>query len=194
MPYVIPARIPSSLTAGDTWQWTLTLPEYLPGQGYTATYQLVGKTSLSFTASPNVSLGNYDVSVAAATTATVGAGPYRWNLRVTDAAGVVHVVRSGHVLVLSDPGVTTGTDATTHAQHMLVLIESELEARVKGDGSSNVSYSIEGRSISKMTLQELYSLRGKYRGEVSRIANGGQIAPVQITFGNRPRGRERWWE
>lgn len=185
MGYQIPDREPSTLIAGDTWRWTVSLPDFPAGQGYTATYQFTGKTSLGFTATPNVSDGTYSVSVPSSSTSVVGAGPYRWALRVTDDGSNVLTARSGHVLVLANPAVSSGADASSHAEQMLALIEAELQARVTGSGASTISYSIEGRSITKMTLAELYSLRAKYKGEVSRQANGGRSAPIKIAFGSR---------
>jgi hypothetical protein len=190
--YQIPDGVPATLNAGDTWQWTIAPRDFPPGQGFTLSYQMTGKTALSFTPTPSVALGNYSVAVPAATTTGVAAGPYRWLIRATDGAGIVTTVDSGHVTVNANTAVATNTDGRSHAEMMLSLIESELVARVKGDGSSNVSYSIEGRSISKMTLDELYRLRGRYRGEVSRQANGGKQAPALITFGGRRNGSGQW--
>jgi hypothetical protein len=185
--YQIPDGVPATLNAGDTWQWTVAPRDFPPGQGFTLSYQMTGKTAISFTPSPSVALGNYSVAVAAATTTGVASGPYRWLLRATDGAGVVTTVDSGHVTVNANTAVVANTDGRSHPEKMLALVEAELEARVKGDGSANVSYSIEGRSISKMTLEELYKLRGRYRSEVARQRNGGKSAPVVIAFGGRRR-------
>jgi hypothetical protein len=173
------------LNAGDTWQWTLSPPDFSPGQGFTLSYQLTGKTAISFTPTPSVPLNNYSVAVPAATTATVGAGRYRWVLRATDGAGVITTVDSGHLVVNANPNVAALTDGRSHAEQMVALLESEIQARIKGDGSANLSYSIEGRSISKIPTTELYQLRGKYRSEVARQSNGGKAAPALITFGRR---------
>lgn len=177
--------MPATLNAGDTWQWTVAPADFPPGQGYTLSYQLTGKTAISFVPAPNVPNGNYSVLVPAATTAVVGPGRYRWVLRVTDIAGVVTTINSGHLVINANTAVTAGADGRSHAEQMVALIESELQARIKGDGSANLSYSIEGRSITKIPTTELYQLRSKYRGEVSRQTNGGRGVPVKLAFGRR---------
>jgi hypothetical protein len=185
--YQIPVGVPATLNAGDTWQWTVSPADFPPGQGFTLTYQLTGKTAVNFVAAPNVALGLYSVAVPVSVTAIVAPGAYRWVLRASDTSvpAIVTTADSGHLVVNADPNVTINTDTSSHAQKMLVLIEQELQARVPGTGAAHVSYSIEGRSMSKMTLDELYKLRGRYRGEVARQANGGKQAPAVITFGRR---------
>lgn len=186
MTYQIPDAVPATLNAGDTWQWTISPPDFPPGQGFTLSYQLTGKTAIQFTPTPNVSLGNYSVAVPAATTTAVGPGKYRWLLRATDGTGIVTTVDSGHLVVNANPAVTAGVDGRTHAEQMVTLLESEIQARIKGDGTANLSYAIEGRSISKIPTNELYQLRAKYRSEVAR-QGGGKAAPVLITFGGKRR-------
>ena len=66
-----------------------------------------------------------------------------------------------------------GTDPRTHAEIMLDKIEALLEGRADGDMSS---YSIAGRSITKMTPEELLTWRDYYRREVAVYRRRNAIA------------------
>jgi hypothetical protein len=56
-----------------------------------------------------------------------------------------------------------GADPRTHAEKMLTKIEALLEGRADADVQS---YSIAGRSLTKMTPDELVKWRNYYRSEV----------------------------
>lgn len=79
-----------------------------------------------------------------------------------------------------------GADPRTHAEIMVAKIESILSGKADSDVSS---YSIAGRSLSKMSFRELTDARDYYRKEVQReviaerIRKGqGTGATVQVRF------------
>ena len=57
------------------------------------------------------------------------------------------------------------TDPRSHARIMVEKIESVLEGRADGDVSS---YSINGRSLTKLTIAELMEWRDRYKAEYLR--------------------------
>ena len=73
------------------------------------------------------------------------------------------------------------SDSTTHAQRMLLLIESALEGRIP---LGLETYTIEGQSIGKMPISQLASLRQKYRQERQL-----EIEAAAAANGTRPRRR-----
>lgn len=177
----IPTDIPATLTAGDTWQWTKYVTDYSAADGWTLTYALRGASVVNVTATTDVDGAGFAVTVAATDTASVVAGVYQYLARVT-LAGVVHTVDSGSVVIL--PNVATATAGTlqSHGEKMIALLKSEIQARIDGTGTGHTGYTIDGRSIEKFSLTELYTLLNRYRAELAREQNGGQLPAIGIRF------------
>lgn len=85
------------------------------------------------------------------------------------------LIETGRIEALPDPTtVEEGTDNRNYAERMLDAIEAVLEKRASSDQQS---YSIAGRSITRIPLTELLALRDKFRAEV---AIGKKNAPRYI--------------
>lgn len=174
----VPETEPSKVIVGDTLQWKRTdLGADYPNDAYTLSYaarlEADGTTAITITAS--ASGNDYLVSVAAATTAAYTAGVYHWSAFMTrnsDSARVT--VDSGTFEVLANKAAAE-TDPRSHAKLMLDKIESLLEGRADGDVAS---YSIQGRSLTKLSISDLLMWRAKYKAEYKAelkreaIANG----------------------
>lgn len=177
MTYQTPIGEPSALRAGTTWNWKRDEDARWPiAGGWTYTYYLTGKTSLSFAASNNTS--DFTVTVAAATTATVDAGNYAWELRVTDGTSI-YPVDTGEFDVVADAAVTAASDQRTFAEKNLALVETEIQARITGDGSAHDSYTIGSRQLSKIPLADLRTMRAVFAAEVQRQRFGGRLPAYQ---------------
>ena len=72
------------------------------------------------------------------------------------------VIDRGHFTVVPDLDVNA-SDPRSHSEIMLAKIESLLEGKADADVSS---YSIAGRSLTKMTFQELVDARNYFSGKV----------------------------
>lgn len=68
----------------------------------------------------------------------------------------------------------TTEDETTHAERMLALIEQRLEGRITSD---HESYTIEGRSLTRIPFAELREYRKYYRKEVYNIQQARGLKP-----------------
>lgn len=77
------------------------------------------------------------------------------------------VVDRGHFMVVPDLDVNQA-DPRSHAEIMLGKIESLLSGKADNDVSS---YSIAGRSLTKMTFEELVNARNFYKREVKLETN-----------------------
>src|SRR5690606_30112936 len=100
--------------------------------------------------------------------ADAAAGTYAYAIkatRVSDSA--VRTVQSGTLQVLADPA---SQDVRTHAEKVLEAIELLIEGRATKDVSS---YSIAGRSLTRMSPDELVKWRSHYRNEVAKQRNAG---------------------
>jgi hypothetical protein len=185
----VPTTEPAVLVANTTWEWTKSLSAFPPADNWSVSYYLTGKTSLSFAATPNVSDGTYSVSVPVVTTATVSPGVYRWVAYAT-LSGKKYVADSGQFTVQADPTLTG--DQRTFAEKMLALFESEIAARVAGDGTANEGTTVDGFSVAKMSMRDLYRYRNQYKSEVIRQRRNGRLPGLATTFGNA-RSSTPWW-
>jgi len=182
---VIPTGEPSALRAGTTWTWKRGESSDFPvADLWVYTYYLTGKTSLSFAATNSLTTHDFTVSVSAVTTAAVAAGVYRFELRAS-LSGAVYTVDSGEFDVVADTAVSAASDQRTHAEKMLLLIETEIQARIDGTGSAHESYTIGTRQLNKIPLQgpnSLATLRTIYSAEVARQRNGGRLPSYTAHF------------
>lgn len=168
-----PTTVPETLTAGDRWAWKKTdLTDY--GTGYTLTYELTlngGAAPVTVTAT--LSGTEYLVEVDASVTANYTAGDYYWNALMTrDSDSERTRVGSGTLTVDPDPAVSAA-DPRTHARITLDAIEAVIENRATKDQES---YSIAGRSLSRMNIADLLAFRDSYRSEVKREEDDEKIA------------------
>lgn len=169
------------MRAGTTWSWKRGEATDFPVSDlWVYTYYLTGKTSLSFAGTNSLTNKDVTVSVLASTTANVGAGTYQWQLRAS-LSGAVYVVDEGVFTVEADAAVTASSDQRTHAEKMLALIESEIQARIDGTGSAHDSYVIGTRQLNKMPLADLKAARVTYQAEIQRQRNGGRLPPLAAT-------------
>jgi hypothetical protein len=160
-----PLAEPEEIVVGDYIQWRRTdLTDYSPSL-FTATYvarvatgnnteiQIVG-TSYQ---------GGFLFTVPSATSANYVVGEYHWQLEILrNSDNNRIVVDRGLFKIIPDLDVN-GADPRTHAEIMLAKIESILQGRADGDVAS---YSINGRSLTKIPLNDLMTWRDRYKAEV----------------------------
>lgn len=125
------------------------------------------------------------VTVAYSNTASIAAGNYTW-VATVEKDGERYEAGRGTFTVLANASAAAAGDLQSFAEEMLANVEDEIRARITGDGSAHNSYTIGtaagGRSLDKMTLAELTTLRDKLRNDVQRERFAGKLAPVTITF------------
>jgi hypothetical protein len=188
--------------AGDTLDFTVEVPDYPAGDGWTLKYRLTPRFTdpvqapIDLTATTNADGARYDVTASPAATAAWAAGSYTWARWVEKSGARQTLSESGQLLVKSDPALTVqGHDARTHNRKMLDAIEAVLEARASSTQREMVAYTIGSRSQTFDTADtraELKTLHSTYKwlvdNEVERdkIASG---APNSRTVGLRFGGR-----
>lgn len=171
-----PEGEPLKIVAGDFIQWKKTsLAESYPPATHSAEYvariTAGGATEIAIPATERASY--YLFQVSSATSAAFTAGYYHWQLEVVEtASGNRIVVERGDFEIIADLD-NNGADPRSHAEVMLAKIESLLEGRADKDVSS---YSIQGRSISKMSISDLIQWRDYYRKEVLKERRDNAIA------------------
>lgn len=162
-----PEGEPLQIVVGDFLQWKKTqiandYPTATHSAEYVARITGGGASEIKLAAIERDTY--YLFQVDSATSAAFEAGFYHWQLEVTETAtGNRIVVERGEFEAIQDLDIN-GADPRPHAEIMLDKIESLLEGRADGDVST---YSIAGRSITKMSPEELLQWRDYYRREVA---------------------------
>jgi len=162
MSAAIPTSEPPFLTAGDTWTWTRSCPDYPASSGWELSYALTSSTA-QVTITASASGDDHLVSVAAATTAAYTAGDYSWQAYVTlDAER--YMVDSGRVTVRPNlAAASSGYDSRSAAAKALAAIESFLAT---GDPTA-AEVQIEGRALKYVPVLDLHRLRYRLQAEVA---------------------------
>ena len=161
-----PEGEPLEVVVGDFLQWKRSdlvadYPSATHSVEYVARVTQGGSSEIKFAGvgSADYYLFTVDSSVSEG----FEAGFYHWQLEVTEtSSGNRIVVQRGEFKAVVDLDVN-GTDPRTHSEVMLDKIETILEGKADSDVSN---YSIAGRSLTKMTFDELMVARDRYRQEV----------------------------
>jgi len=170
-----PTEEPEQVVVGDFIQWTRpdladTYRTATHSLNYVARISSGGNTEIQVAATE--SNGIYVVTVDSDTSADFVPGVYYWQAEITETASSNRlVVDRGQFEAIVDLD-TGGTDPRTHAQVMIDKIESLLEGRADGDVGS---YSIQGRSLTKLGIDELLKWRDYYKGERRKELNAERI-------------------
>lgn len=163
-----PTTEPLTVVVGDFIQWRRTnLGEDYPNTAYTMTYvariTAGGNTEIQVTGTNYGS--DYLFTVTSAQSTDFVPGYYHWQLEATQTStGNRIVIERGAFDSIADLD-NNGADPRTHSEIMLSKIESILQGKADSDVAS---YSIAGRSLSKMSFDELIKARDVYRREVKR--------------------------
>lgn len=157
---------PSTIVVGDYLQWKRSdLVDDYPTASYTLNYIgriAQGGSEINITASGQSD--HYLVQVASSVTADYTPGDYHWQAEIVrNSDSARHVIDRGHATVLPDLDVNNA-DPRSHAEIMVAKIESLLSGKADSDVSN---YAIQGRSLTKMGLQELIDARELYLGLVN---------------------------
>ena len=164
-----PEGLPETIVVGDFVQWKRSdLVTDYPVDSYSANYVFRKKDGLvefQISSSPSSPSSHFLFSALNASTYAYEPGEYFWQLEIVRSSDSERVILSrGEIEVIADLDVS-GTDIRSHSEIMLSKIESLLEGKADSDVSS---YSIAGRSLTKMGFQELVDAKNYYKSEVLR--------------------------
>lgn len=146
----IATREPDELYAGDRVQWTINDNDR-PPSSWTMTYSLqcAGKDRIELTATDNGD-GTHLMAVAASATADWEPGEYKWQRHFTN--GAVRETTAEGWLVVKPDFATSNIDPRSAVKRTLDALEAVRENKASGD---QLSMSIQGRSISRMSWEEI---------------------------------------
>ncbi len=187
MGFAVPSLEPDTLTAGDLWTWTLSLPDYPPADGWILTYYVAGNGNDTRTLTATTSGSDFLISVATATTAAVPPGLWFWQRRVSKGSEA-YTIGSGRFTVL--PNLATSTaDPRSRTKRILDLLDANMEtAAIQGE----LSITVDGVALSYRSFDEVIRARARldvqYQRELAaeRAARGlGNRNTIHTRF-NRP--------
>ncbi len=184
-----PEGEPTEVVVGDFVQWKRSdlvadYPVATHSAEYVARITGGGNTEHKIAATENADY--YLFTITSAESATYDAGLYHWQLEITQtSSGNRIVVDIGDFEFIPDMD-SNQADPRIHAEKMLTKIESLLEGKADSDVSS---YSIAGRSLTKLSFQELVDARDYYRKEIVKHKNDALVkrgkkngSTIQVRF------------
>lgn len=166
-----PEGEPTEVVVGDFIQWKRSdiVADYPPAL-YSAEYvaRITGGGSTEIKLPATESPDYYLFTVDSATSSAFSPGVYHWQLEITQtSSGNRLVVDIGDFTAIPDMDNNLA-DPRIHAEIMVDKIETILAGKADSDVSS---YSIAGRSLTKMSFQELLDAREYYKREINHHNN-----------------------
>lgn len=153
----IPYREPSTARAGDKVTWKRQFADY-PASEWTLKYVLIND-SAKITITATADGDDHLVEETPATTAGWGAGRYTF-LGYVEKSGERTTLFDGSIHIYPDLTAETTYDGRSHVKKTLDILEGVIEGKAAKD---QISYSIEGRSISRMSWTEIMTAYEKYK-------------------------------
>jgi|TARA_R100000808_G_scaffold24704_1_gene57729 hypothetical protein len=164
-----PTNVPDTLYVGDNFLWKRDLTDY-PVASYSLSYSFRLLTS----AATEIALGDsvitesdtsvYTINVPSSTTTDYTKGDYTYQEYITKTSGSERLVlNTGLVSLKSNLDADTG-DPRSSARIILQALEATMENRATID---QMSMSIAGRSLSRMSPAELNDWKSHYKALVS---------------------------
>lgn len=179
MTAVVADQVPATLIAGDTWNFTRDYANY-PQPVWTATLYAEFSGS-QFNAAATALATAQSFSVAANVTNGYKTGRYKWWVRVTDGTSSF-TVEEGWFDLKPDPAATGTRDQRSWARRTLDALECTMEGRASSD---QLAMTINGRSLSRIPLQELLVWQDRLRQRVRTEeggANSGTGRNIKVRF------------
>lgn len=173
------SETPRQLRAGDTLEWTVSHPDYPASDGWTLTYKLSGPQQITIAATADGDA--FNVSVAAATSATWSAGMYSYAAYVTGSAGERYTIETGSIEVLQNLVTLTGTqEGRSLWQRILEAVEAAMAGRAsKQQKSMTVPGVAGGSTIELLSNDELYRAWQRAKAEVEKEKRAERVARGQ---------------
>ena len=185
-----PTTEPIELQLGDFWAWKrVDLSTDYPTDAYSLSYEFnlnEGATASNFTLTASEANDEYIISTSSTTSYTKGT--YNWIAYITKTANSARIKIGEGFTEIQENYATTSASVRSHAKIVLDAVEAVIENRATMDQSS---MSIAGRSLSRMSIDELMTFRDRYKTEylkelkISRIKNKkGSGNTVKVKFGS----------
>jgi len=169
-----PTTEPNELQLGDFWAWKRNdLSTDYPTALYSLSYEfnlIDGATVSNFTLTATES--NNDYIIESTNTTSYAKGEYNWIAYITRSSDTARIKIGEGFTEVQDNYATTTASVRSHAKKVLDAIEAVIENRATMDQSS---MSIAGRSLSRLTVDELMLFRDRYKTEYLKEVKKARI-------------------
>jgi len=170
-------NLPEAFAAGETVIYRRQVADY-PASAWTLTLYLAGAKTLSVAAAADGD--DHIVTLAAAETAALTAGVYRFAERAADGAGLVYEVARGVVRVTADLAQATEGSEQEWTERAIAILRAHIEGRLP---AGLESYQIANRVVSKMPIKEAVGLVHDLEARLARLGNPTKVSrPVLVSF------------
>lgn len=170
-PSLAPEGEPTEVVVGDFLQWKRSdLVADYPLDSYSAEYvaRITGGGANEIKLPATETEGTYLFTVSSVTSADFVPGLYHWQLEITQtSSGNRVVVDIGDFTAIPDMD-DNQADPRIHAEIMVDKIETLLQGKADSDVAN---YSVAGRSLTKLSFQELIDAREYYKREITHHNN-----------------------
>ena len=182
---------PSTLVLGDYWAWRRDdLASDYPVGSYALTYEFHedsgGGGNHKFTLTATEADDTYYIEAASSSTTSYTIGDYIWEAYITKSSDSNRIMVDSGRTTITENLANTNADLRSHAKIVLDAIEAVIENRATMDQSS---MSIAGRSLSRMSIDELLTFKDRYKAEylkeikLARIKNKqGSGNTIKVRF------------
>ena len=183
---------PNTLVLGDYWSWKRDdLATDYPVGTYALTYEFHsdsgGGGTKKFTLTAVEADDTYYIESASSTTTGYAVGDYVWEAYITKTSSSNRIMVDSGRTSITENLANTNADLRSHAKKVLDALQAVIENRSTMDQSS---MSIAGRSLSRMSVDELLKFRDRYKAEylkeikLARIKNKqGSGNTIKVNFG-----------
>jgi hypothetical protein len=186
VPPIIPDVVPAHFPAGTTVRFTRSLDDFSPSDGWTYAIYLNGLTQ-KFNKAASVLDNIFQIEFLPADTASLNPGPFRYAERLTNSGtGEIYDITGDELVINIEPNVGSAAAGAfnTWEERTLVIVEAAIAGRLTADLQA---YQIAGRSVSKIPIQQLRTIRGELRAAIWRQNNPGQLGvPMRVQFALEP--------
>ena len=181
---------PNTLVLGDYWAWKRDdLAKIYPVSSYSLTFEFHQDTggggSKKFTLTAVEANSTYYIEAASSSTTGYAVGDYIWEAYITKTSSSNRIMVDSGRTTITENLANTNADLRSHAKKVLDSIQAVIEGRANMDQSS---MSIAGRSLSRMSIDELMTFRDRYKAEYLKEIKLARIRNGQGT-GNTPKVR-----
>ena len=168
--------LPSSFAAGTTVTYRKSFDDYPASEGWTLTLYLAGANVTQVEAVPDGD--DFVVTVGADVTADGFApGLYKYAERVSKS-GEVQEVETGVVTVLPDLTVAGDGDEQEWVEESIAALKAHIRGRLP---AGMQSYSIAGRTVSKLPLEEAMKMLTQLEARLERLKRPGKLTRTVYT-------------
>jgi len=175
--------LPKRITVGDTITWDESLADFPASDSWVVSYNFTSRVAQFSSGHAIVDVDDHRITID---TSELEEGKYDYAKKVTDTSETFTLER-GTLEVEPDLSAdTAGVDRRTYAAIALENIEAMLKGKATKD---QTSYSLNGRALSRYSIDELTEWRSSLRVEVReeqqklRRRNGGKShANVRARF------------